>query len=88
MCSRSYSNGYAGAATPGPPGDDLLSSLRQMVAPIDAGGSGGFLAYLAPTAGTAPDAYKWSQGLPPSLKRAAPEINANIRAAGVGTLRE
>ena len=91
--------GYVGAHTVGAPKDNLkdrLSAIR------DAGqalaGTGGFAPPPPGLAGPFPpapqpaagglDTNRWASGLPADLQRGAPEIYRNMRAEGVGNIRE
>ena len=83
--------GYCGAHTLGAPRDSLVGALRGL---RDAGatpaGDPGFPPTppgLSDTVAIAID-DRWQQGLPPDLKRAAPEIYRLCRAEGATNLRE
>ena len=83
--------GYCGAHTLGAPRDSLVGALQGL---RDAGavpaGNPGFPSAppgLNDSVAMTSDA-RWQQGLPPDLKRAAPEIYRACRAEGANNLRE
>ena len=83
--------GYFGAQTRGAPRESLMEALRGL---RDAGavpaGDPGFPPSppgLCDSVAIPTDA-RWQQGLPPDLKRAAPEIYCLCRAEGANNLRE
>ena len=81
-------HGYFGQGTISPPRDTLAAELQQLRdggAPL--GGSiqgllGSSTSQMVATEG------RWEDGLPPDIRRAAPEIYRSLRSQGSATVRE
>ncbi|CAK0851604.1 unnamed protein product, partial [Prorocentrum cordatum] len=85
-------HGYVGAGTKSPPGESLEQELDALLASPTAPLGGGMHASpgwaVAPQTQQHQEDSRWNLGLPPELRRAAPEIYRTMRGAGAASARD